>query len=481
MSLTEVITADGEAEQAAVDALPAARKAPDISNGTLAIYALPSIPLSFLYLPVALLLPAYYASTMHVSLAAVGGFLLLSRAADVVLDPMIGRWSDSSRSRFGRRKLWMMIGTPIIMLGAFILFTPMLPVNGWYLMIASFVIYAGGSCYGLSHSAWGTEIVKTYHGRSRLAAFRETAAVLGGLLAASIPAITGLYGHGVDRFTMSIMGMAIIILTPLAAIAAISFVKEPPLTRPIHVPWLPSLRALFTNKPFRLFCFCYVVFTIGGSVSSATLVFFMSDYLGQPSIIGPAIFVLAIATVGAVPFWLWVSRRMGKHYATATSLMLSMALYAGVTPFLHPGDGWLYVGLLAILGATTSGFTTLPLSMMGDIIDFDTLTHKLPRGGIFFGVWSFAQKVAPAAGIGVTLPLLQWLGFHPGAHNGPQALAALKYVYCFGPVPFYVLGGVLLYHFPIDARRHGIIRKRLQQREQRMARLASASKTSPTS
>ena len=62
----------------------------EISNWKLAVYALPSIPIAFLFLPVSLLMPAFYASTMHVSLAAVGGFLLLSRSADVILDPMIG-------------------------------------------------------------------------------------------------------------------------------------------------------------------------------------------------------------------------------------------------------------------------------------------------------------------------------------------------------------------------------------------------------
>jgi Na+/melibiose symporter-like transporter len=312
--------------------------------------------------------------------------------------------------------------------------------------------------------------VETYHGRSRLAAFRETAGVAGGLLAAIIPAVTGLYGHRIDHLTMALMGGAIVVLTPLAMVIVVTFIEEPPVTRRIHVPWLPSLLALLKNKPFRLFCGCYVIFTIGGSVASATLVFFMSDYLGQPTVVGPGLFMVALMTVAAVPLWLWVSRRIGKHNATATSLMLTMILYAGITPLLQPGDGWYYVGLLAVMGAISSGFTTLPLGIIGDIIDYDTLKHRVPRGGLFFGVWSFAQKVAPAVAIGLTLPFLQLLGFHPGQHNDATALHALKYVYCFGPVPFYVVGGALLYLFPIDARRHDIIRRRLQQRQQRLAR-----------
>lgn len=467
MSVSEASVAIGEAEHSIADALPAPRRAPEISNWKLALYALPSIPLSFLYYPAAILMPPFYAREVGISLGAVGLLLLLSRAADVVLDPMIGRWSDMTQSRFGRRKLWMMIGTPILMLGAFLLYIPLVSGAGWYLMLASFVIYAGGSCYGLSYSAWGTEIVETYHGRSRLAAFRETAGVLGGIISAAIPAITGLYGHTVDRFTMGVVAAVIIVLVPSAMLIATTFVEEPPVTRRIHVPWLPSLKALFGNKPFRLFCFCYVIFTLGGSVASVTLVFFMSDYLQQPAIVGPGLFTVTIMTLAAVPLWLWVSRRIGKHAATATSLMLTMLLYAGVTPLLHAGQGWWYVGLLAIMGATSSGFTTLPLGMIGDIIDYDTLIHRQPRGGIYWGVWSFAQKVAPAIGIGITLPFLQWLGFHPGAHNSQSSLDALKYVYCFGPVPFYVLGGLLLYWFPLTARRHDIIRRRLLQRQTR--------------
>src|SRR6202012_1792648 len=121
------------------------------------------------------------AGAMHVSLAGVGGFLLLSRGADVVLDPMIGKWSDATRSRFGRRRLWMMIGTPLLMIGGAMLFMPMTKVNGWYLLAASFVIYAGGSTVGLPYSAWGTEIVHTYNGRARMAGIRRAAGGVGNL------------------------------------------------------------------------------------------------------------------------------------------------------------------------------------------------------------------------------------------------------------------------------------------------------------
>jgi GPH family glycoside/pentoside/hexuronide:cation symporter len=439
----------------------------DISNWKLTIYALPAIPIAFLYLPVSMLMPAFYSSAMHVSLTTVGIFLVFSRVADVFLDPAIGKWSDMTNSTYGRRKLWMWFGTPVLMLGSFLLFMPIVQAGGWYLLIASFVIYAGGSMVGLPYAAWGTELMASYNGRSRMAGFREAAGVIGGLAAAMVPAITGHFGHGVDRFTMGIMGCVIIVLTPLTVWITTRNVDEPPVAQRARVAWIPSIIALLKNGPFRLFCIAYIVFTIGGSVAAATMVFYLNDYLGQPTLLGPGILLLALTSVAAVPFWLWMSRLWSKHVATAVSLLLSMVLYGGVTPLLHHGQGWIYVIYLGVIGAISSGFLTLPFGLLGDIIDYDTLKHREKRGGLYFGVWSFAQKISPALGIGITLPLLNALGYRPGVHNTAAALEALKYVYAFGPVPFYVAGGILLLFFPINAKRHDVIRRRLLARERR--------------
>jgi len=461
---------DAKTAKSAAAAEPArSEKVGHISNWRMTLYSLPSMPIAFLYLPVAMMMPAYYASTLHVSLTAIGGFLLVSRALDVVLDPMIGKWSDGTRSAIGRRKLWMLIGTPLLMTGAYILFMPPLAPSGWYLLVASFVIYAGGSTVGLPYSAWGTEIIETYHGRSRMAGFREAAGVIGSLLAATIPAITGYFGHGVDRFTMSLMGWAIIVLTPLTVFIAISTVPEPPAREHREIRWLPAIADLLRNGPFRVLCGAYVLFNIGGSVASATLIFFISDYLKMPTVVGVALLSSALTTVAAVPIWLRVSRRFGKHIAISVSLSLAMVIFSIVMPWIQPGQKAVFIVLMCVLGAASSGYVTLPLSIIGDVIDYDTLKHRLPRGGLYWGVWSFAQKVAPAFAIAITMPALKWLGFNPGGHNTPESLQVLKYTFCFGTIPFMFAGAALLLLFPINSHRHAIIRRRIEGRERRKA------------
>jgi Na+/melibiose symporter-like transporter len=445
---------------------------PEISTGKLGIYALPSIPLGFLTLPVYYFLPPFYATSLHVDLAAIGGFLLASRGLDFILDPMVGKWSDATPSRYGRRKIWMLLGTPVLMIGAYLLFLPPVAPNGWYLLVASFIIYAGGSIMGLPYSAWGTEIAESYHGRSRMAGFRTFFGVVGGLLAAGVSSMTGLFGHpGVNRFSMGIFGWLIIILTPLTVLLAVAMIKEPPVVkRQAETPWVRSMGEIFANRPFRVLCGAFILFSLGGSIASATMVFYMIDYLKQPGVVGPTFLLLPICLIAAVPAWLWVSRRIGKHRAVSWSLFAAIAIFAVWTPFLKAGDGWWYVVMIGVLGAVSSGFQTLPTGIIGDVIDYDTLKHGLPRGGIYWGVWSFAQKIAPALGIGITLPALKLMGFHPGHANSHGALIALRDTYCFGVIPFLLAGGVLLLGFPIDDRRHALIRKRLEAREARAAR-----------
>jgi GPH family glycoside/pentoside/hexuronide:cation symporter len=163
-----------------------------------------------------------------------------------------------------------------------------------------------------------------------------------------------------------------------------------------------------------------------------------------------------------------VSRHIGKHRAAGVSLFIAMSLSGVVAMQMQPGDGWLFVGLMALCGVTSAAFLTLPLGIMGDIIDYDSLKTGESRGGLFFGVWAFFQQISPAIAIGITLPLLESLGFSAKGGNDAEALRALKYVYCLGPLPFMLAGAVMFMTFPIDARRHGIIRRRLDTRAARI-------------
>ena len=78
----------------------------------LTFYGLPALPLALLALPVATILPGFYAQEMGLGLATVGLVFLIARLVDAVSDPLIGWLSDSIPTRFGRRSVWITLGEP---------------------------------------------------------------------------------------------------------------------------------------------------------------------------------------------------------------------------------------------------------------------------------------------------------------------------------------------------------------------------------
>jgi Na+/melibiose symporter-like transporter len=295
--------------------------------------------------------------------------------------------------------------------------------------------------------------------------------VLGIVIASAIPAVTAIYGHGIDHYTMALLGYAIIAMVPIFTVGALASVPEFKPQPAVRVRWIDSARTLLASKPFRLLCAAFVIINIGASVTNATLIFFIQHYLGRPDIVGPALLVSFASVLAGVPVWVRIARRIGKHRATAYSLIIAISLNLLVVLQLEPGDGWIYVPIMGVLGAAGAAFLTLPEGIVGDVIDYDTLTNGTPRGGLFFGVWSLFQKLAPAVAIGLVLPMLDLFGFDPSGTNDADTLETLKLFYCVGPVPFFLVGAWLLLQFPIDAKRHEIIRRRLAQRRERASRI----------
>ena len=110
----------------------------NLSNRQLASYAFTEMPLAMAATPMALFIAPFYSRDMGLSLAAVGTILMLARISDVLTDPLIGQLSDRTRSRWGRRKPWIFLGAPLLLLSVWMLFVPTSPVTNLYF---GFLIY----------------------------------------------------------------------------------------------------------------------------------------------------------------------------------------------------------------------------------------------------------------------------------------------------------------------------------------------------
>ncbi len=160
-----------------------------LDRSTIYFHGCIGLPLAVIGYPLAIWIPAHYAGGLGLSLAAVGTILMLARFTDVISDPLMGELSDRWQTRFGRRKPWVLIGTPLMMLGVYKLFIPPEGVGLGYFLIWLTLFFLGSTIIALPHRAWGAELSPDYHQCSRVTAARELFVLVGLMVAASVPMV----------------------------------------------------------------------------------------------------------------------------------------------------------------------------------------------------------------------------------------------------------------------------------------------------
>lgn len=239
---------------------------PPLSKRVLASYGAPAFPLALVGLPMAVYLPAVYADPdgFGLTLGAVGLLLTLSRLTDVITDPLIGFLSDKLQTRWGRRKPFILIGTPIYALGIWLLFVPPIEFgpmeflgmrfnSGYpYLFFTVTLVYLGSTIKDLPYVAWGAELSHNYNERTLVTSWREGFAVSGSLLSAFTPALLLFAGYVKPTDAVYFLSVLMCIVMPIVVLNAVLVVPEYPVVLPkVKIPLKQSLSVVMSNKPYR--------------------------------------------------------------------------------------------------------------------------------------------------------------------------------------------------------------------------------------
>ena len=99
-----------------------------------------------------------------------------------------------------------------------------------------------------------------------------------------------------------------------------------------------------------------------------------------------------LATLAAVPFWLWLSVRISKHRALMAAALWLAVLSLPLT-LLREGDTGLLMALIALRGLSFASILFLANSIAADVIDVDTLASGEQRSGLYFAAWGMAIKL----------------------------------------------------------------------------------------
>jgi Na+/melibiose symporter-like transporter len=431
----------------------------------LSAFAAIAFPGAGLILPLAIFLPPFYTKTLGLGLAEVGFVFMLVRMFDIVTDPLMGMVGDKFDSRWGRRRHWLVIALPFLLLGVYMAFMPQGSPSIWYLGAWLVVLYVGSTMLSISHTAWAAELSSDYNERSRIASFNAFFGFFGSLVILLPLAILEYQGAPpAGRDALRFFGIAVMILAPATVFLASFLVGERRTAPAPAIGVIQGLLAVARNPHMRWLLLADALAAMPGAVMAGLFIFYQAELVGSAQFNSVALIVFYTAHILGVPVWVRLSYRIGKHRAFGIGCL---AFCVTTSLFFFPGDGdvALFILFMFTTGFAYSGLNFLLRAMAADVVDYDNVETGGTRTGLYFALLAITAKMGGAIAIGVTYPLLDLIGFNAQGDNSDDTLFAFRIIYVLVPTLAMVGAYLGIRGFRLDQKAQTELKERIEARD----------------
>jgi GPH family glycoside/pentoside/hexuronide:cation symporter len=414
----------------------------------------------------------FYTDAALVLPALAGNALLIGKIWDAINDPLFGWATDRTRSRFGRRRVFMIFGAiPLGIAIALLWFVPAADRLATFTWIAAtFILFDTlWTLTNVPYYALTSELTDDYDERSSLTTYRMVMAVPAYLVGAALtPAIVGLFA--LQRTGYAWVGILYGGLAASALLICAAGIRERSEARAAAAEPSPlrSFGLALRNGPFVWLCATYFVVNISFAFIKTLMAYYIEYQLRMPEQITLVMGLMLICVTLSLPFWQWVSRKMDKGPAYA--LGMAVGALAVALGFFLPHQPSPLIYLLAVLaGFGFSAQWIFPWAMVADVADYDRLETGQQRSGMYYGVWGLATKISEALALAAVGWILTGFGYQPNMEQAPRALLGIRLFFGLVPAACIFAALPLLFRYPITRRRHSEIRRQLEARERSSA------------
>ncbi len=403
-----------------------------------------------------------------------GLIFLVARAWDAITDYVMGAISDRTRSRWGRRRPYILFGCVPLGITFFLLwivpFSETLHLILYYLVI-TIVFNTAFTVVSIPYNSLLPELSQNYDERTSISGVRMALTFVGNLVAAAGVAVivdTWFPGREAYRESYPVMGMIFAAIMVVSLLITFKGTTERVQTEQVFKDGLwKSLKSILKLKEFRLVLGMFLFNMIGFDLILAIFIFFLKDAIG---IAEDMTFVIMgiplIVAVIAAPLWVTLGEKLDKRkaYITAAIYFTLSLIPCLVAP---KGNMMLVIGIAVLAGIGISASQIIPFSIIPDVIEIDEYENGTRREGAFYGIIMFLYKVASAAAIGLATALLGYFGYVEGSVDPqPQrAVTAIRLLMGAGPGVFFLISAVFVKFLPITRERFEEVKKALAERK----------------
>lgn len=409
--------------------------------------------------------------------ALAGTIPLVGKVWDAITDPIMGNITDRTKSRFGAKRFYMLIGG-IVSAVTFILMWVTIPTRS---VVALYIFYlimyclfsTGFTILTVPYNGLLPDMIDDYAIRSKFSNVRMVWSTLGAMVCGLVP--TFIIRDNLD--TGSYLSCAVIfgvlfLMTSLVTFAGTWEKQKEPVKSSIAESF-PQAASVFRSRSFRLFICIYLFGQCGMDFVSGMAVYYVDDVLNGYGN-GYFTYVMAVLMISQLLGMLVfgpIMSRTSKRFALLLGAPIRLAGTLGLLAFSHEGVSIIPVLIMAgLIGFGNAGTLTSIFAIMADMADVDELITSVHRPGIVSGMATFARKVSAGVSAAIIGFLLSAVGYDEviASSGGRQSVSTqqgIALIFILVPailITCLMISGIL---FPMTGKEFAIIKKEVARRK----------------
>lgn len=412
----------------------------------------------------------FLTDVVGMSPATAGIAILIGRTWDYINDPLIGNLSDRTKTRWGRRRPFLLFGAlPFAITFAMLWYKPAFTdqtLLAVYFSVAYILYDAAQTFVFMPYFALTPELTDDYDERTSLTSYRMVYNIIGGLVAFTLPLMfIGSFSPDNSQRVLQ-MGFLFGALSALPLFFIFFKTRETEKDSQYEKPNIfHSIKVALKNRPFVLGAVVYLATWTSMNVVQTVLLYYVKYVLqkeGMSDILMGIIFITAII---ALPLWNWVSKKLDKRKAYAMGISFwALAQLLLMSLSASSSTNWVML-LCFIAGIGVSAAHVLPWAMIPDAIEYGELDTGERHEGVFYSLVTLMAKVASSIAIPLTAFVLEITQYIPNSSTQPQsALNGIRFL--MGPIPaiFLVIGIIFALRYPLERKEFNAIVENLKKK-----------------
>ncbi len=406
--------------------------------------------------------------------ALAGVIILCAKIWDAVSDPVMGFLVDRTDTRWGQKRPYLLFGAVPLGITIFLLFFgPDIPGETKFIYgIVTFILFCTAiTVVNVPYLALTPAMTKDSHERAVITGYRVIFGILGTLLAAGATLSLGSLVSGNQILAFRYIGLIYGVIVTVVTLVSFIAVKEKTVSvNREKTAFKPKLLAVLRNKPFIIITAGTALHIVAMSILAVIISYYFKYVIVNEAMTSVGFLFVFVTAAAFIPMYVRISKKTSKKFTYNIGMGI---VAAGLALIYFFGEKELSLFgteipaiflFLFICGMGLSTNWLSPWSILPDTVEYSELDTGIRNEGLLYGIFYFVFKLGSAFAGFLVGTVLSKAGYIANMNQIPEAVNAIRLLQTWIPFGFIAAGIVVVQKFPIDAKVHADIERKLRER-----------------